>query len=232
MSGYDDASLTSFEAVARHYLENHAADAARDAGWFGLAARPLAAAIGAAAKSMVPSRAEDRLIRHSHQRRIPPGVLQEAATCVIVAEQEIGRCSDFASLHRLVEDRIGAIPGVGCWFMTSPIVSPCSSGWRPRTSICMQERGGVHGRSAFPRGAPPLPSTTCLAGCRPFRRPRPRTSSASTARPSCACERGSRHPLPMDAELRGEEGGDRAADDWERANRANKKKTFSYRHPN
>jgi len=113
MSGYDDAFLTSFGAVAEHYLRTHAPDAGRDGEWFGAPGRSLVEAIGIAAESLIPTRIGGRLIRHSHQRRIPESVLQEARDCLLKAERAIGSCADFASLHSLVEDRIRAIPGVG-----------------------------------------------------------------------------------------------------------------------
>lgn len=51
--------------------------------------------------------------RHLHQRRIPGRVLQAAELRLQAAERSLAKASDFDAVHRLVDERIGNIDGIG-----------------------------------------------------------------------------------------------------------------------
>jgi hypothetical protein len=51
--------------------------------------------------------------KHSHQCLIPQPVLEEAEKRLQAAAKRLSRASDFAALHRLVEEEIGGISGIG-----------------------------------------------------------------------------------------------------------------------
>lgn len=51
--------------------------------------------------------------RHPHQRRILKAVLEEAERRLQASAKRLARAADFAALHRIVQDEIGSIPGIG-----------------------------------------------------------------------------------------------------------------------
>ena len=51
--------------------------------------------------------------RYSHQRRIPSRVLEEAELRLQAIEQSLAKASDFDAVHRLLNERIGGIDGIG-----------------------------------------------------------------------------------------------------------------------
>lgn len=51
--------------------------------------------------------------KHEHQYLIPPAVLQKAEERLQAAAKRLARASDFVALHRMVEEEIGGMRGVG-----------------------------------------------------------------------------------------------------------------------
>jgi hypothetical protein len=51
--------------------------------------------------------------RHPHQRRLRRVVLNEAERCLQEMAEALGHAPDFAGLHRLMQDKIGMIAGMG-----------------------------------------------------------------------------------------------------------------------
>lgn len=51
--------------------------------------------------------------RHPHQRRIPKAVLEQAEARLQAIGRSLAKAADFDDLHRLVEQHIGGIHGVG-----------------------------------------------------------------------------------------------------------------------
>jgi len=51
--------------------------------------------------------------RHPHQRRAPRLVLEQAEDCLQAIGRQLAMANDFAALHRLVENEIGRIRGIG-----------------------------------------------------------------------------------------------------------------------
>jgi hypothetical protein len=70
--------------------------------------RSSAAAIRKAALCELPSGN-----RHPHQHRIPKSQLQEAEVRLQAIGRKLARAADFSALHKLVEDEIGSIEGIG-----------------------------------------------------------------------------------------------------------------------
>ena len=51
--------------------------------------------------------------RHPHQRRIPKTLLEQIEARLQAIRRSLARAADFAVLHRLVEEEIGGIKGIG-----------------------------------------------------------------------------------------------------------------------
>jgi hypothetical protein len=51
--------------------------------------------------------------RHPHQRRIPGAILGQAEERLQAIRPSLAKAADFAALHRLVEEEIGRIKGIG-----------------------------------------------------------------------------------------------------------------------
>jgi hypothetical protein len=51
--------------------------------------------------------------RHPHQRRIPCRLLEHVETKLQAIRKKLSNAADFAALHRLVDDEIGGIKGIG-----------------------------------------------------------------------------------------------------------------------
>jgi hypothetical protein len=51
--------------------------------------------------------------RHPHQRRIPKALLEQAEARLQAIRRNLARAADFSALHRLVENEIGSIKGIG-----------------------------------------------------------------------------------------------------------------------
>jgi hypothetical protein len=93
--------------IVSDYIREYRDSARSEMRFFEIQRNP-SEAIRSAALCMLPSGK-----RHPHQRRIPKAVLEQAEARL----QESGRClakaSDFAALHRLVDEQIGRIQGIG-----------------------------------------------------------------------------------------------------------------------
>lgn len=51
--------------------------------------------------------------RHDHQRRIPKWLLEEAETKLQGIRRKLSKAADFGALHRLVDEEIGGMKGIG-----------------------------------------------------------------------------------------------------------------------
>jgi len=70
--------------------------------------RNLSTAIRRAALCELPDRK-----RHPHQRRIPRRVLEEAELRLQSVERSLAKASDFDAVHRLVDQEVGDLKGIG-----------------------------------------------------------------------------------------------------------------------
>lgn len=55
--------------------------------------------------------------RHDHQRRIPKWLLEEAETKLQGILPKLSKAADFGALHRLVDEEIGCMKGIGALMM-------------------------------------------------------------------------------------------------------------------
>lgn len=51
--------------------------------------------------------------RHPHQRRIPRRLLEQVEERLQAIRQRLAKATDFAALHKLVEEEVGSIKGIG-----------------------------------------------------------------------------------------------------------------------
>jgi hypothetical protein len=51
--------------------------------------------------------------RHDHQRRIPKALLEHVEAKLQAIRRKLSKAADFAALHRLVEEEIGSLKGIG-----------------------------------------------------------------------------------------------------------------------
>jgi hypothetical protein len=51
--------------------------------------------------------------RHDHQRRIPKWLLEQVETKLQAIRRKLSSAADFDALHRLVEEEIGDMKGIG-----------------------------------------------------------------------------------------------------------------------
>jgi hypothetical protein len=51
--------------------------------------------------------------RHAHQRRIPRALLEHVEAKLQAIRRKLSNAADFAALHRLVDEEIGSIKGIG-----------------------------------------------------------------------------------------------------------------------
>ena len=113
MAEPDNPHLLSFEDVARDFLKRWQKDLEKEEEWYGLRPKTLDEAIERAALSQIPSGRGGRVIKHSHQRRLPNAVLSEAQRHLLSRKDEIGSCQTFEELFNLVEGTVLHIPGAG-----------------------------------------------------------------------------------------------------------------------
>lgn len=102
--------MSSYAAILRSYAADAKRRGAEDAWWSdpGLSLRDT---IRRASLSEIPSRG--RLVRHSHQCRLPRTVLVEAADILTSLEHEIARSSSFHELYELVSNVCSTVYGAG-----------------------------------------------------------------------------------------------------------------------
>jgi hypothetical protein len=99
--------LKTYEDVVSAYISEHRPKANRLRQFFRRCAT-LKRAIEFAARCKLPSGK-----RHPHQYRIPAPVLAEAERRLRTSAAELRECQTFAELHKVVEDRLGAVRGIG-----------------------------------------------------------------------------------------------------------------------
>lgn len=102
--------MASFDAILRSF----AADAERrddEHEWWQANGLSLSDAIRRAGLSMIPGK--KRLIRHSHQCRLPGAVLSEATQAILAFEHAITATTEFDDLHSLVRVVCSSVQGTG-----------------------------------------------------------------------------------------------------------------------
>ena len=97
----------TLNGIMSDYIHNYR-DAARSEMRFFEIQRSPSAAISKAALCTLPSGK-----RHPHQRRIPKALLEQAEARLQAIGRKLAKAADFSALHRLVEDEIGSIKGIG-----------------------------------------------------------------------------------------------------------------------
>lgn len=93
--------------IVSYYIRTYRDNARREMRFFEIQRSP-SAAIRKAALCMLPNGK-----RHPHQRRIPSAVLEQAEVRLQAIGRSLAKAADFDDLHRLVEQQIGGIHGVG-----------------------------------------------------------------------------------------------------------------------
>lgn len=93
--------------IVSHYILEHRDDARKEMRFFEIQPSP-SEAIRKAALCELPSGK-----RHPHQRRIPRALLEQAEARLQAIGRKLATAADFSALHRLIEEEIGAIRGIG-----------------------------------------------------------------------------------------------------------------------
>ena len=99
--------LMTHDEIVSNYIRTYRDGARRELRGFARE-RSLSAAIRRAA---LCQRADGK--RYSHQRRIPGRILEEAELRLQAVELGLATAPDFDAVHRLVEERIAGIDGIG-----------------------------------------------------------------------------------------------------------------------
>lgn len=102
--------MASFDAIIRSF-KSDSSDRDREHEWWQAEGLSLVDAIRRAGLSMVPGK--KRLIRQSHQCRLPGAVLTEATAAVLSLVDEIAAARDFDELHSLVRAACASVQGTG-----------------------------------------------------------------------------------------------------------------------
>jgi hypothetical protein len=97
----------TLDEIVSDYIREYRDDARAEMRFFEIQRRP-SEAIRKAALCVLPSGK-----RHPHQRRIPKSILEQAEARLQGIARSLVKARDFAALHRLVEQRIGGIHGIG-----------------------------------------------------------------------------------------------------------------------
>lgn len=96
----------TLDDIANDYVREYRDDARAEMRFFEIQRSP-SEAIREAALCVLPSGK-----RHPHQRRIPTVVLEQTEARLQAIGRNLAKASDFADLHRLVEQQIGGIHGI------------------------------------------------------------------------------------------------------------------------
>lgn len=96
-----------FDEIVFHYIRTQRAHARREMMDFANEANASAAIRRAALCETVDGK------RHPHQRRIPRNLLEHVETKLQATRRKLSNAADFAALHRLVNEEIGTLKGVG-----------------------------------------------------------------------------------------------------------------------
>lgn len=92
--------------------------------------------------------------RHPHQRRIPKALLEQAEARLQAVARKLAKAADFAAIHRLVEDEIGSIKGIGA-LTVYDIAHRIGAHFRMAPQLVYLHAGTRTGARAFNiRGAP------------------------------------------------------------------------------
>lgn len=97
----------TLDEIVSDYISEYRDDAHSEMRFFEIQRSP-SAAIRRAALCELPSGK-----RHPHQRRIPCALLEEAEARLQGIGRKLAAVANFGELHRLVEDKIGGIKGIG-----------------------------------------------------------------------------------------------------------------------
>jgi hypothetical protein len=101
----DKSALQSIEAIVDHHIAYHRERAAKELKFYKTQPN-LEQAIEVSSLAKIGRK------RHPHQRRIPRAALEESRRRLSVVDFE-NTCKNFDTLHTLVEQQIGDIPGIG-----------------------------------------------------------------------------------------------------------------------
>jgi hypothetical protein len=103
----------TIEEVVAAYIRDCRPAALREMRIFAIQ-HALEDAVRYAALCLLPSgKRHSHWKRHSHQRRIPIAVLEEAERRLQLVPDELTKARDFAALHQVVEGKIRLIRGIG-----------------------------------------------------------------------------------------------------------------------
>jgi hypothetical protein len=97
----------TLDEIIDGYIHEYREDARAEIRFFQIQRKP-SDAIRKAALCMLPSGK-----RHPHQRRIPRTLLEDVEGRLQGIGRKLSNAADFAALHRLVEQEIGGIKGIG-----------------------------------------------------------------------------------------------------------------------
>ena len=97
----------TLDEIVSDYIREYRDNAQKERRFFEIQRRP-SEAIRKAALCELPSGK-----RHPHQRRIPRTLLERAEARLQAIGRKLARAADFAALHRLIEEAIGGIKGIG-----------------------------------------------------------------------------------------------------------------------
>jgi len=97
----------TLDEIVTDYIHEYREKARKEMRFFQIQRSP-SAAIRKAALCEKPSGK-----RHSHQRRIPRVLLEQAEAKLQGIGRKLAKAADFAALHRLVEQEIGDMKGIG-----------------------------------------------------------------------------------------------------------------------
>jgi len=93
--------------IVSDYIREYRDDARKEMRYFEVQ-RSSSAAIRKAALCELPNGR-----RHAHQRRIPGTLLEQVEAKLQGIRRKLARATDFIAVHRLVDDEIGKIKGIG-----------------------------------------------------------------------------------------------------------------------
>ncbi len=94
----------TFEAIVSAYIHDHRADARDEMRFF----ESQPSLVDAIRNAVRPGGR-----KHEHQYRIPSALLDEAERRLKVATANLVQAPDFATLHALIDSKIGRLPGIG-----------------------------------------------------------------------------------------------------------------------
>jgi hypothetical protein len=97
----------TLDEIVSDYIREYRDDARKEMHFFEIQCSP-SEAIRKAALCELPSGR-----RHPHQRRIPRILLEKVEVRLQGINRKLAKAADFAALHRLVENEIGDIKGIG-----------------------------------------------------------------------------------------------------------------------